>query len=337
MMISVIVTEYKKRGYLIHALRSVFNQTLSRDMYEVIVVKKEEDKEADDYARKNGAKIIYDDSKKFGENIYNALLEAKGDIISLLNDDDMFTQSKLEEVYQIFKEEKVSEVRNEVYFIDSNNNILSSPSIVYKYFVNKYNYNHKKYFYILAEDSCISIKREFIDEDIKYQNRIVDIYLTINAICKSQDENVFLYGKPLTYFRVHPQSTISLNTLKEKINITKNYLEDQERLYNKFYNCGKEIRKTLRLFLLNTKFKFYLLELYLMNENKKLEKEVQFSFSDKVFLFNPFNKPSREYMTRDLLASGFLLLPSTVRFHLFKFLQRHSNIVNKILGIKEVT
>jgi len=57
-MISVIITESKKRGYLIHALRSVFNQTLDRDKYEVIVVKNEEDKEVDDYARKNGAKVI---------------------------------------------------------------------------------------------------------------------------------------------------------------------------------------------------------------------------------------------------------------------------------------
>ncbi|AWR96221.1 glycosyltransferase [Acidianus sulfidivorans JP7] len=56
-MISVIVTEYRKRGYLKGALRSVFNQTLNKNLYEVIVVKKEEDKEDDDYARKNGAKI----------------------------------------------------------------------------------------------------------------------------------------------------------------------------------------------------------------------------------------------------------------------------------------
>jgi len=40
-------------------------------------------------------------------------------------------------------------------------------------------------------------------------------------------------------------------------------------------------------------------------------------------------------MTRDLLASGFLFLPSIIRFHLFKFLQRHSNVINRILRIKE--
>jgi len=47
-MIRVIVTEYKKRSYLIHALLSVFNRTLDEDEYDFIVVKNEEDKEVGD-------------------------------------------------------------------------------------------------------------------------------------------------------------------------------------------------------------------------------------------------------------------------------------------------
>jgi len=43
---------------------------------------------------------------------------------------------------------------------------------------------------MLIIDSCISIEREFIDEDIKYQNRIFNIYLTANAICNNKNVNV---------------------------------------------------------------------------------------------------------------------------------------------------
>ena len=336
MIISVIVTEYKKRGYLLHALRSVFNQTLTRDKYEVIVVKKEEDKEVDDYARKNGAKIIYDDSEKFGENVYNALLEAKGDIISLLNDDDMFTQNKLEEVYHIFKEERVSGIRNAHLYIDSNNNILFNPindNNIYRYFVNRYNYNHKKYFYLLGVDSCISIRRELIDEDIKYQNRIIDTYLTISAICKTEDMKALFYGKPLTYYRIHSQNTSMPRTLEDIVNLKKNYLEDEERIYNKFYNCGKEIRKTLKLRFLGTKLGYYLLSLYLTD--KDIGKDFSFSLSDRVFLLNPFNKTRRKYITLGLLATVFLSLPSNLRFRLFKFLQKHSSIIDKLLEISK--
>ena len=60
---------------------------------------------------------------------------------------------------------------------------------VYKYFINRYNYNHKNSIMLII-DSCISIEREFIDEDIKYQNRIFNIYLTANAICNNKNVNV---------------------------------------------------------------------------------------------------------------------------------------------------
>ena len=339
MMISVIVTEYKKRGYLIHALRSVFNQTLDKDKYEVIVVKNEEDKEVDDYARKNGAKVIISNERWLGPKIAQGLEEAKGDIISLLEDDDMFTQDKLENVYNIFKEEKINEIRNEILFIDSNNNILSNPIInnnFYKYYVNKYNYELKKYFYILGGNSCISVNRELLDEDIKYYKIAVDIYMAINAICKSEDKNVLYYGKPLTYYRIHPQNTVRrFNTLEQHMILTKSYLEDHERLYNKFYNCGKEIRKTTRLFHLSYKFGYYLLNLYLSDKVKKLGEELDFSFDDKVFLFNPFNKPRRKHIALGFLAGGFLLLPSAIRFRLFKFLQKHTKMIDKIIGIEE--
>jgi len=334
-LISVIVTEYKKRGYLIHALRSVFNQTLDKDKYQIIVVKNEEEKEVDDYAKKNGAKIIISNEKWLGPKIAQGLEEAKGDIISLLEDDDMFTQDKLENVCQIFKEEKVSEIRNEVIYVDSNNNALSSSKINnnYKYLVNRYNYNHKKYFLISGLDSAISIKREFID-DIKYLKIAVDIYSTISAICKSENEYVLFYGKPLTYYRIHSQNTwTGSHTLEEKLMLTKSYLEDFERIYNKFYNCEREARKTQKFFLLKTKFLYYLYELYLTDEEKKLEEDLEFSFIDKIFLLDPLNKPPERSIIKHIVASGFLLLPSTMRFHLFKFLQKHSKIINKMLEI----
>jgi len=335
LMISVIVTEYKRRGYLIHALRSVFNQTLNREKYEVIVVKNEENKEVDEYARKNGAKVIISSEKWLGPKIAQGLEEAKGDIIALLEDDDMFTQDKLENIYAIFKNEKVSEVRNETIHIDSNNNILSTKVDNYKYYINSYNYNHKKYFHLIALNSCISIKRDLINEDIKRLKIVVDIYLSINAICKNNDENILFYGKPLTYYRVHPQNFTSPRTIEEKIYFTENNLLDLQRIYEKFYSCGKEIRKTLKLYLLIPKLGNYLLELYRTNEEKEISNDIKFSFDEKMFLLNPFNKLQKEAVIKGIIASSFLILPSNVRFRLFKFLQKHSNIINKMLEISE--
>mgnify|MGYP001772517756 FL=1 len=333
MMISVIVTEYKKRGYLIHALRSVFNQTLDKDKYEVIVVKNEEDKEVDDYARKNGAKVIMSNERWLGPKIAQGLEEAKGDIISLLEDDDMFTQDKLDNVYRIFSEDKVSEVHNAIYVIDSNNNILSNLGGVYEYYVNKDNYIHKKYAYILGLDSCISIKRELIDNGIEYQKILLDVYLTISAICKSEDKNVLFYGKPLTYYRIHSQNTMNTYAPEKRIALMESIIEDYETLYNKFYTCSKEIKKTLKLLFLNSKLRYYLLKLYLTEENEKIEKDLKFSFSDKLFLLDPFNKPRKEFIVKGILASSFLFLPSSARFHLLKFMHTHLKTIDKMLEI----
>ena len=342
-MISVIVTEYKKRGYLIHALRSVFNQTLNRDRYEVIVVKNYEDKEVDDYARKNGAKIIVSDEKWLGPKIAQGLEEAKGDIISLLEDDDIFKEEKLEIVNNIFKEEKVGEIRNEAIYIDSYNNILFNPNIsnnIYKYYINRFNYKYKKYLFKLGFNSNISINKEFIDNDIKHQKISVDMYLAFSAICKSNDKNVLLYGNPLTYYRLHSENASEYyrlhsenasispksQTLEKKVEIAKSYLEDHERLYNKFYNCGKEIRNSIKFLILDAKFIYYLLELYstVKQERLELQKNFKFSVDDKIFLLNPFNKPQLKFIIRGILAFGFLSLPPGLRFHLFKFFQRQA-------------
>jgi len=248
----------------------------------------------------------------------------------------MFTQDKLETVYHIFKEEKVSEIRNESIYIDSNNNILSNTKInnnFYKYFLNRNNYNHKKYFWLLGGCSTISIRREFIDDDIKHMKIAADVYIAISALCKSENEYVLLYGKPLTYYKVHSQNSSRPHILEEKLIFTKSFLEDTGKINNKFYNCGKEVRKTVKFPYLSYKLLYSLFVLYLTDKDRKLEENLEFSFRDKIFLFNPFNIPPQKSIIKYILASGFLLLPSSARFYLFKFLQKHSNIVNKILEI----
>ena len=53
-MISVIITAYNRRDYLIDAMNSVLSQTLKKERYEVIVVKNFYDKELDEFIYKNG-------------------------------------------------------------------------------------------------------------------------------------------------------------------------------------------------------------------------------------------------------------------------------------------
>jgi len=54
--ISVIITAYNRKEYLLNAIKSVINQTLDKKYYEIIVIKNFNDKNIDDFINEN--KII---------------------------------------------------------------------------------------------------------------------------------------------------------------------------------------------------------------------------------------------------------------------------------------
>jgi Glycosyltransferases involved in cell wall biogenesis len=123
--ISVIVTAYNRRRYLSFALRSLEAQTLSRDRFEVIVVKNFEDKESDDIISRNGWKDVYNDDSYHGRKILAGLEESRGDVITFLEDDDMYASNRLEEVYKAFTSyDRLVYFHNSQKIIDDKGNLL---------------------------------------------------------------------------------------------------------------------------------------------------------------------------------------------------------------------
>ncbi|BAB67300.1 glycosyltransferase family A protein [Sulfurisphaera tokodaii] len=98
--ISVIITAYNRKQYYKDAVRSVLNQTLDNDKYEVILVA---NFDASEYAKEEGIRFVYSDKSDSGKQVFDGIKVAKGRIISFLDDDDMFTKEKLENVYEAFK------------------------------------------------------------------------------------------------------------------------------------------------------------------------------------------------------------------------------------------
>jgi glycosyltransferase involved in cell wall biosynthesis len=128
--ISVIVTAYNRRKYLPFALRSLEAQTLPRDRFEVIVVKNFDDKESDDIISRNGWKDLYEDSTYHGRKILAGLEESKGDVITFLEDDDMYVNNRLEEVYKAFTSyDRLVYFHNSQTIIDGNGNVLGRPPL----------------------------------------------------------------------------------------------------------------------------------------------------------------------------------------------------------------
>jgi Glycosyltransferases involved in cell wall biogenesis len=126
--ISVIVTAYNRRRYLPFALRSLEAQTLPRDRFEVIVVKNFEDRESDNIISRNGWKDIYNDDPYHGRMVLAGLEEAKGEVITFLDDDDMYTDNRLEEVYKAFTSfKRLVYFHNSQAIIDDKGNVLERP------------------------------------------------------------------------------------------------------------------------------------------------------------------------------------------------------------------
>jgi glycosyltransferase involved in cell wall biosynthesis len=130
--ISVIVTAYNRRRYLPFALRSLEAQTLPRDKFEVIVVKNFEDEEADNIISRNGWKEVYNDDPYHGRMVLAGLEESRGEVITFLDDDDMYVSNRLEEVYKAFTSfKRLVYFHNSQTIIDGNGNLLerSPPSL----------------------------------------------------------------------------------------------------------------------------------------------------------------------------------------------------------------
>ena len=114
MKVSVIITAYNRKEYLLNAVKSVADQTLSKDLYEVVVVKNFEDKQVDDYIRRLGFKNVIYDTPRYGEQVAVGIEESSGDVLTFLEDDDEFEREKLGEVYKAFLQYK-----NVSYFHDT--------------------------------------------------------------------------------------------------------------------------------------------------------------------------------------------------------------------------
>ncbi|MFP3287287.1 MAG: glycosyltransferase family 2 protein [Acidilobus sp.] len=128
--ISVIVTAYNRRRYLPFALKSLEAQTLPKDKFEVIVVKNFDDKESDDIISRNGWKDVYEDGTYHGRKILVGLEESRGEVITFLEDDDVYISNRLEEVYKAFTSyDRLVYFHNSQTIIDGNGSVLERPPI----------------------------------------------------------------------------------------------------------------------------------------------------------------------------------------------------------------
>lgn len=125
MKISVIITAHNRRNYLHSALNSVINQGLSRDFFEIIVVKNFKDDILDGMISSAGAKnILVPEETNVGFDMYRGIIESEGEVICFLDDDDVFAPNRLETIYSVFDDKSIIYFRNDLFFQDDNDKIV---------------------------------------------------------------------------------------------------------------------------------------------------------------------------------------------------------------------
>jgi|GEM_PF-1089294 len=216
MKASVIIIDYKRKKYILDALKSIKNQKgIDLNDIEVIVVKYYQDEKIDNYIKENfpNHKIINldpnDPDHYVGRNYSEGIKASSNNLIFILDDDDMFTENKISRIFEIVKNIKDEEymIAHRLIPIDVNGNIIKENKSIIKRI-------KEKIFDLVSVGGTVGIifHTKNRDELVEYlrniyfvvDNSLICYFKTKGRIIKIKDE--------LTYYRRHNLSaSISFN------------------------------------------------------------------------------------------------------------------------------
>lgn len=262
-LISVIITTYKRGDKLENAIKSVINQTYNN--IEIIVV---DDNSEFIYERKKTESIIkrYDSVKliKNKKNLGGSLSRnvgidaSKGEIISFLDDDDVYLPTRIEEMYNCYVENKHRNI-GLIYChcdrVNDNMEILGHDKSCYKglpIYNQMLNCIAPTSLWLASKKALIAVGK-FEDAPCK-QDSIVILKLLVSGY------EIFPIEKSLVLYYVHNGSGIS-GTKKSNIAGLINYREWCRKYYHKLENDVQ---------IKNVEFNFskQLITLYVINNMK---------------------------------------------------------------------
>ncbi|BAB60035.1 hypothetical protein [Thermoplasma volcanium GSS1] len=340
--ISVIIIAYNRKEFLLDAIKSALNQTLDREYYEIIVIKNFQDDTIDNFIKENNIKGIISENKSLGGKISEALYVSKGEIVSFLEDDDLFFPNKLREVYDIFISNP-----NLVYyhnnFIKTNNRLFeidySENKKNKKIFLKLIELNNIKTINYLISKKLIAFNMSAITIRKSYFNDCLDILENIRIahdmcffFCLSgksdTSKEILIYDKPLSIWFIHNSWSNTSCDLEIKNFKNKNFTIAKEtlnaivyifnefciknNLYN-FYDNKQPLCDYLKLTISARKSQLYLLNEYEININDiklffkfvTMRKSIYLSGAFILVLFGKFI--SKKLSTKIFLYISFLL------------------------------
>ena len=256
--ISVIITTYNRKKYLVDAVKSAYNQTLPKDKYEIIVTKNFNDDIIDSFIKEHGGRRIFFKGGTQGRQLTDALRYTKGEVICFLDDDDLFEKEKLETIYKLFKKDtNLVYINNARHYIDENCNILFKGTNKFEKDERVYIHGRSLFKLLKLElqnspwynSSSISIRKYIL---LKYLNVLkitntLDLFLYLISL--DSQNNLLLLDKKLTKYRMHSSSSLSLTTYSDFKKVTLKISSSDLRISRILYKNFKrpEIKKYLKI------------------------------------------------------------------------------------------
>ena len=201
--LSVVVTAYNRKEFLLEALHSAVNQTLPRDSYEIICIKNFKDNKIDNYIKNQGIINVLKKQATLGEYLYIATKKSHGEIIVFLDDDDIFSKYKLERINYLFSKYQIgfyhnSSIKGEKF---EDRFILHKDSFK---IINPAKIKLKDIRIATFNLSSIAVKKDTLYKHINELREIIasqdSFMLLISLIEKS---NIFIDNSKYTFYRLH--------------------------------------------------------------------------------------------------------------------------------------
>lgn len=261
-IISVIITAHDRKEFLKDAIQSVLKQSFDKSLYEIIVIKNFSDFEIDRIIDENDILSLKSSKKSLvGDDLYSASKSASGEILCFLDDDDMFSSNKLENVYNVFVKDK-----SVIYYHNLQQSGKFSKHNSHNIGLFKKNFTHTElirnlpslirtygspvFFFNL---SSISIRKQAYLKHLQFLNNLSihpdDFFFFVGLEIGG---NFYFDDLQLTIYRIHSSNTSIIRRgsgitnhlyLERKGNLFENYVQATSYILSILSN--KEIKKYL--------------------------------------------------------------------------------------------
>jgi glycosyltransferase involved in cell wall biosynthesis len=288
--ISVIITCFNRKNYLLESLNSLLNQSINPNSFEIVVTKNFNDDLIDNFLERNKILNIVSNVDGIGPRLIEVINICKYDFICFLEDDDIFYPTKLEKIIKLFAEtENLIYIRNEIDVIDKYGNIINEKLYNRNISFTSVNDIEEKYKYIYGYKippmclyfnlSSIAIKKQIVLENMRILSQIrFSFDLALFLYATGSIGKLYFMDEVLTRYRLHDSISVSHETdldqfIKKREEVNLRFLRDIGIIKRqKFSNIGNIIEGFFYLWLINfssissnakIKSKFFILNHYL--------------------------------------------------------------------------